>query len=196
MNNFIEIKPDVCIGCGTCRAACSVGHERAGLQAEPRLAMVRTGSLSASVTCHHCEGAPCSLVCPVGAITKENGSVHINEQTCVGCRLCACVCPFGAIHPSGTSIAGVAGIKFDTPTFPKATSSLLTWEIGVYTRAVKCDLCAYDPEGGPHCVAACPTGALSFHDAARDARVRTEKRVAAAEANEVVMRDLSTIRRP
>lgn len=39
---------------------------------------------------------------------------------------------------------------------------MLKWEIGVPTCAVKCDLCEYDPENGPHCVAVCPTKALSY----------------------------------
>lgn len=195
MNKFIAIEPDVCIGCGTCLAACSSGHRVAGLQAEPRLAMTGTRAMTAAVTCHHCEGAPCMAVCPVGAITRADGAVLVNEQTCVGCKLCACVCPFGAIHPSGTSIAGVAGVKYDTPTFPRGTSPLLTWEAGVYTCAVKCDLCAFDP-AGPHCVKACLTGALSVQDAPDASEARKEKLVAAAQANEIAMRGASTIRRP
>ncbi|WP_124060364.1 4Fe-4S dicluster domain-containing protein [Gordonibacter sp. Marseille-P4307] len=162
MNRFIAINPDRCIGCGTCRAACSEGHKLVGLQGEPRLSMVMTKDVSAAVTCHHCEGAPCLEICPVNAITRENGSIQVNEQTCIGCKLCGIACPFGAIHPSGTSIAGVAGTMVSIPTFPKSLSPLLQWEIGVYTCAVKCDLCSYDPEGGPHCVPACPTNALTY----------------------------------
>ncbi len=124
--------------------------------------MVMTKDVSAAVTCHHCEGAPCLEICPVNAITRENGSIQVNEQTCIGCKLCGIACPFGAIHPSGTSIAGVAGTMVSIPTFPKSLSPLLQWEIGVYTCAVKCDLCSYDPEGGPHCVPACPTNALTY----------------------------------
>lgn len=162
MNRFIAINPDQCIGCGTCRAACSEGHRQVGLQSEPRLSLVMTRDVSAAVTCHHCEGAPCLEVCPVNAISRDEGSIQVNEQTCIGCKLCGIVCPFGAIHPSGTSIAGVAGVMTPTPTFPKSMSPLLQWEIGVVTCAVKCDLCSYDPEGGPHCVSACPTKALEY----------------------------------
>lgn len=196
MNKFIAIEPDACIGCGTCLAACSQGHREVGLQAQPRLALASTYAVTAAVTCHHCEGAPCMVVCPVGAITRsDEGVVEVNEQTCVGCKLCACVCPFGAIHPSGTSIAGVAGIKYDTPTLPRGTSALLAWEVGVCTRAVKCDMCSFDP-AGPHCVQACLTGALSVQGAGKAAAARKEKQIAAAQANELVMRTTSTIRRP
>lgn len=112
----------------------------AGLQAEPRLALTFTRDVSAAVTCHQCEGAPCLAVCPVDAITRTDTAVIVNEQTCIGCKLCAVVCPFGAIHPSGTSTAGVAGIAYPTPTQPQGTSPLLAWSIGTYTCAVKCDL--------------------------------------------------------
>lgn len=195
VNRSISINPEKCIGCGTCRAACSEGHKEAGLQSEPRLSLVMTRDISAAVTCHHCEGAPCLAVCPVGAIVREDGAVQVNEQTCIGCKLCAIACPFGAIHPSGTSIAGVAGIKYNTPSYPASMSTLLTWDAGVYTCAVKCDLCSFDDKG-PHCVAACPTDALELVDEKTGAAQMRERRERAAEESEVMMRATSTIRRP
>lgn len=194
MNRFIAINPDACIGCGTCRAACSEGHREAGLQAEPRLSLVMTRDVSAAVTCHHCEGAPCLQVCPVNAIEKEDGAVHVSEQRCIGCKLCAIVCPFGAIHPSGTSIAGVAGVKVSTPTYPASLDPLLRWEIGVYTRAVKCDLCSYD-EAGPHCVPACPTDALVYVEPRDVVEAGRGKRLAAAAGNDAMQPEIAAIRR-
>jgi Fe-S-cluster-containing hydrogenase component 2 len=41
--------------------------------------------------------------------------------------------------------------------------SLMTWNIGQKTVAVKCDLC-YFSENGPACVIACPHKALSIID--------------------------------
>ncbi|WP_080797273.1 4Fe-4S dicluster domain-containing protein [Arabiibacter massiliensis] len=194
MNRFIAIHPDRCIGCGTCRAACSEGHRAVGLQGEPRLAMVMTRDISAAVTCHHCEGAPCAAACPVNAIYRQKGAIIVNEQRCIGCKLCGIVCPFGAIHPAGTSVAGVAGTMVKTPTFPASLDPLLQWEIGVYTCAVKCDLCAYDQEG-PHCVPACPTNALEYvttMDA--DASVKG-KRLEAAGKNGVMGPEIAAVRR-
>ncbi len=186
MNSFISINTNRCIGCGTCQAACSAGHASVGEQAEPRLSVVFTKDVTASITCHHCEGAPCLAVCPVNAITHEGDRIKVNEQTCIGCKLCACVCPFGAIHPSGTGIDGVAGICNNIPNMPESTSSMLKWEIGVPTCAVKCDLCAYDPELGPHCVAVCPTKALSLVTEFSGAAEKKEKMKKEAKATEVI----------
>ena len=184
----------MCIGCGTCRAACSEGHREVGLQSEPRLSLVMTRGISAAVTCHHCEGAPCLAVCPVNAISRDNGAIHINEQTCIGCKLCACICPFGAIHPAGTSISGVAGMHVETPTYSKALDPMLRWEIGVYTCAVKCDLCSFDPQG-PHCIKACPTNALELVDPDRMVADGKSKRVRAAEQGEAYEPELADVRR-
>lgn len=195
MNRFIAINTGRCIGCGTCRAACSEGHVKAGLQGEPRLRVVETREVSAAVTCHHCEGAPCLEVCPVNAITRNEGAVVVNEQTCIGCKMCAIVCPFGAVHPSGTSIAGVAGTCMRTPTFPQSLDPLLRWEIGVYTCAVKCDLCAYDPDGGPHCVSACPTAALTYVEQDGATEELRAKRREAAQFEEVMQAAIKTARK-
>lgn len=127
MNRFIDINPERCIGCGTCQSACADAHRMQGLQDTPRLALVKTGGISAALACHHCEGAPCAEVCPVNAIEHDGDRIHVKEQECIGCRLCAIACPFGAIHPDGTSIAGVAGMCDPTPSYPKSLSSLLTW---------------------------------------------------------------------
>jgi len=184
MNRFIAIEPSRCIACGTCLAACSEGHKNAGYQEEPRLALFQTRDVVAAVTCHHCEGAPCLRVCPVDAITKDpDGCIRVDERRCVGCKLCTIACPFGAMHLGGTPIAGVAGIEYFTPTFAASTSPTLTWEIGVYTAAVKCDLCVYDPKGKPHCVTYCVTKALRFVETDNGDTAKLTKQLKAAEEN-------------
>lgn len=113
----------------------------------------------------------------------------MNEQTCIGCKLCAVVWPLRR-HPipPGTSTAGVAGISYPTPTQPRGTSPLLAWSIGVYTCAVKCDLCStLGPDEEPHCVEACPTKALYVRDATTLAGVRKDKMRAAVAANQIMM---------
>jgi Fe-S-cluster-containing dehydrogenase component len=50
------------------------------------------------VRCHQCEDPACLMACLSGAITqREDGLVVIDEDHCVGCRLCTVACPYGAI---------------------------------------------------------------------------------------------------
>jgi hydrogenase-4 component A len=181
MNRFVVAEPSRCIGCNTCMAACTQVHKTEGLQAFPRLTVMRTQSVTAPVVCRHCEDAPCARVCPVNAITLGADSIILDEKTCIGCKMCALACPFGAITPHGTSIAGVAGIRINTPTQSAALDPLLAWEIGVKSVAVKCDLCAFRPEG-PECVRVCPTGALFVLDRDSLERDSQAKRLSAAAA--------------
>jgi hydrogenase-4 component A len=161
MSRRIEIEPSRCIACGTCQAACSLGHKRVGLQDQPRLFLYQSRNVVASVTCHHCENAPCVKVCPVNAIRCDSDkAIRVDEKNCLGCKLCAIACPFGAIHLGGTPTTGVVGIEYASPTFVGATSPLLQWKLGVYSCAVKCDLCVNDPAGFPQCVTYCVTKAL------------------------------------
>ena len=163
MNRFVIAEPKLCIGCNTCMAACTVVHKAEGLQSLPRLTVTRTEVGTAPILCRHCEDAPCARVCPVGAITHQDDAIVLNETTCIGCKLCAIACPFGAITPHGTSTAGVAGTYDNAPTQSATLNPLLAWEIGVRSVAVKCDLCAF-LEDGPVCVKVCPTHAMFVVD--------------------------------
>ncbi len=174
MNRFVIAEPGRCIGCNTCMAACSAVHEQEGRQKAPRLVVTKTATGSAPVLCRQCDDAPCARVCPVEAIRLEHGAVVLDEKRCVGCKMCALACPFGAITPSGTSIAGIGGVADPQPRRPAGFDPILAWDIGVKTVAVKCDLCDFAPEG-PACVRACPTDALwavGTDDLARSNAVR------------------------
>jgi len=176
MNRFVIAEPKLCIGCNTCMAACSIVHKAVGLQGHSRLTVVRTAQLSAPVMCRHCEDAPCARVCPVEAITHQDDAIVLNETLCIGCKLCALACPFGAITPSGTPCVGVVPVNHEyqqasaetaqglDPTCSHASlPPLLAWEPGVRAVAVKCDLCDFQ-SSGPECVRVCPTAALHLVD--------------------------------
>jgi hydrogenase-4 component A len=183
MNRFVIAEPARCIGCNTCMAACSVVHKAAGLQSLPRLTVVRHDGRTAPVLCRQCEDAPCARVCPVNAISQTGDAVVLNETLCIGCKLCAIACPFGAITPAGTPSTGVVsmGCNYVSPNMLTVTEPgsagtdsaatlhpILVSTIGVRSVAVKCDLCDFRAEG-PECVRVCPTGALfSVDDEALD----------------------------
>ena len=116
----------------------------------------------------------CEPVCPVEAIRQTGDCVQLNESLCIGCNLCAVACPFGAIQSGGSRPVAMA-TSYDTYIPSSIRSSnpstsaglrcfgedLLSWEPGVRSIAVKCDLCEFRAEG-PACVSACPSQSLSI----------------------------------
>jgi carbon-monoxide dehydrogenase iron sulfur subunit len=83
----IIIQPDLCDGCLDCQEACNRLHGTSGI-----LVREVEGSFY-PIICQQCEDAPCQLICPTDAMTKEG----IEEARCIGCGLCMMVCPFGAV---------------------------------------------------------------------------------------------------
>ena len=96
-------------------------------------------------SCLHCETPACVTVCPTGASYKraEDGIVLVDEDKCIGCKLCSWACAYGAREYS--AVEGVMK---------------------------KCTLCVdriyneHLPEADrqPACVQACPTKARHFGD--------------------------------
>ncbi len=151
MNQFIRADASKCIGCRTCEVACVVSHQDqqdcAALTAAafiPRIRVIKADTFSTAVTCHHCENAPCARVCPNSAIQQHNGAIIVDQSRCIGCKSCMVACPFGAIQ-------------------------VIT--ILQQAQALKCDLCQHR-DGGPACVEACPTHALTCLDPAKLQRAR------------------------
>jgi Fe-S-cluster-containing dehydrogenase component len=96
-------------------------------------------------SCLHCETPACVTVCPTGASYKRasDGIVLVDEDKCIGCKLCSWACPYGAR-------------EFDV-------------DVGVMKKCTLCVDRIYNdnlPEADrvPACVAACPTGARHFGD--------------------------------
>jgi carbon-monoxide dehydrogenase iron sulfur subunit len=142
---FLEVNPDLCMGCHTCELACAVAHTRSGtlfgaiLNNEflnPRNQVVQVAEIRFPTQCRQCEDAPCVKVCPTGATFRTETYTAVNLNRCIACGLCTMVCPFGAIH-------------------------ITTVQVNGHTKrsATKCDLCV-DREEGPACVSACPTKAI------------------------------------
>src|SRR5512143_2007145 len=168
MNRFVLADPRRCIGCYACVAACVESHHQVGLQAYPRLYVIHSPAGTMPVECRHCEEPACAAVCPVKAITLRGDSITLSETVCIGCKMCALACPFGAIIPGGTPVPKFEfnvgqytylNTPYETdPMYLRELAleerlSLLNWSIGQKTVAIKCDLCFFKEEG-PSCVIA------------------------------------------
>ena len=96
-------------------------------------------------SCLHCETPDCVTVCPTGASYKraEDGIVLVDEDKCIGCKLCSWACPYGAREYS--EVRG---------TMQKCTLCVDR----IYNESFD----EYDRQ--PACVMACPTRARHFGD--------------------------------
>ncbi|AZO59812.1 4Fe-4S dicluster domain-containing protein [Mesorhizobium sp. M1A.F.Ca.IN.022.06.1.1] len=162
----LVIDLDTCVGCQACVTACKEwntgGHMAPLTDIDPYGGRVdgvwfnrvhsyehtteqggRTVNFPRS--CLHCEQPACVTVCPTGASYKRasDGIVLVDEDKCIGCKLCSWACPYGAR-------------EFDT-------------DVGVMKKCTLCvdriyndNLAAEDRV--PACVAACPTSARHFGD--------------------------------
>jgi anaerobic dimethyl sulfoxide reductase subunit B len=131
-----------CIKCKSCEVACKQwkGIKAATVKLR-RVEEISEGVFPDvkrhffSISCHHCAVAPCIDVCPTKAIVKRpDGIVIVNQDKCIGCKVCLDACPFGI------------------PQFN---------EDGLMQ---KCDMCTDRIENGqtPMCAATCPTQALRW----------------------------------
>lgn len=130
----LRVNKDVCQGCRTCEAVCSLVHTES---VSPQVRGIQVNEQNELgkfklIVCQQCFDMPCAAACPVENISRNaySGSVIIGES-CTGCGACIESCPFNAIV--------MTNLNGDL-------------------KAFKCDLCS----GLPECVQACPRQALSW----------------------------------
>lgn len=170
------VDPERCIGCLQCEVACAVEHSLsqdmnwAYLEVPtPRKRVhVEAGPIAGTSfpnKCRHCNPAPCQRVCPAGAISRDASGdlVVVDVSRCIGCAMCAVVCPFDAVtfHPLTGALEPTALV------------------------AVKCDGCVARVDRGdePACVETCKVDALVFgeiNELVRAGRIRESDAVLAA----------------
>lgn len=141
---------ELCTGCKACQIACKDKHDLPIGVNWRRVVEYTGGSWTTSgdtfsqnvftyytsVACNHCENPVCMQVCPTTAMTqREDGTLYVDDDKCVGCRYCEWACPYSA------------------PQFNAETGNM-----------TKCDLCYDYRETGqdPACVSACPSRALDW----------------------------------
>jgi len=168
----LVIDLDTCVGCHACAVACKewntgglpaplsdqdpYGANPSGAwlnrvhsfeHSDPDQTPCQTNTTYFPKSCLHCADAPCVTVCPTGASYKRenDGIVLVNEDSCMGCGLCAWACPYGARE--------------------------LDQSEGVMKKCTLCVDRIYNDEieeeqRVPACVSACPASARHFGDLA------------------------------
>jgi len=123
--------------------------------------------------CFQCDNPPCVKVCPVGATYKRSdGIVLVDNERCIGCRFCMSACPYSA-----------RVFNWGEPKQPENYNEPYSPETSVPSKigtVEKCDFCPdmLRKNKLPHCIDACPNGALYFGDKLSDSvtnGVQTER---------------------
>ncbi len=126
MGKVLMLDFQKCTGCRTCELVCSVKHEGAANPSKSRIKIVKWEweGRYVPMSCQQCIEAPCMQVCPVRAITRDENlnRVQVDQDICIGCRMCVATCPFGAM-----------GFNVDT------------------RKVFKCDFCDGDPQCARFC---------------------------------------------
>ena len=164
-----------CDGCQSvgkppqCTRACIEGH----FAPEPmewiqvyEAPLDRTGKATRFLPtpCQQCQNPPCVNVCPVAAtFSTPEGTVLIDQQRCIGCRICMEACPYDRRFFNWGN----------APVPPEAM--LLEYHPEHQTPAIrgtvmKCDFCPDMARAGrlPYCAQACPNGAIYYGDLEED----------------------------
>ncbi len=162
----LVIDLDICVGCHACAVNCKewntggiaapltdldpYGDEPMGVWFNRIHSFeVGTGADGRTVhfpkSCLHCEQPDCVSVCPTGASYKraEDGIVLVQEDLCIGCKLCSWACPYGARE-----------YDYDAGVMKKCTLCIDK----IYNETLE------EVDRVPACVATCPASARHFGD--------------------------------
>ena len=123
--------------------------------------------------CFQCENAPCLRVCPVAATFRaKDGVVLVDQDRCIGCRMCMAACPYGARYFNY--------IDPPVPSTPPAHPATPEFPVPQQKGTVgKCMFCVHRSAEGklPACVDACNMKAIYIGDLAEDVLTNGEETV-------------------
>ena len=155
-----------CDGCNKCTEGCQDAHHLPKTTEwikVHRLKNKRGQEYFMPRPCMQCENPMCLRVCPVGATFKDaEGIVLVDQDRCIGCRMCIAACPYGAryFNEKASTYVNPFGQK-PTPQYPVPQQK---GTVG------KCMLCVHRTGEGklPACVEACEMYALYIGDLVSD----------------------------
>jgi molybdopterin-containing oxidoreductase family iron-sulfur binding subunit len=114
--------------------------------------------------CQQCQNPPCVNVCPVAAtFTTPEGVVLIDQERCIGCRICMEACPYDRrFFNWGTSPIPPEALFMEYS--PEHQSPAMRGTV------MKCDFCPDMARTGrlPYCAQACPNNAIYYGDLEED----------------------------
>jgi len=155
-----------CDGCKKCTDACQVEHRLPANFEWIKVFQVadkQGRKYFMPRPCFQCESAPCLRVCPVAATFRaKDGVVLVDQDRCIGCRMCMAACPYGARYFNYVDPPAAPDAKGPpTPEFPVPQQK---GTVG------KCMFCVHRTVEGalPACVEACGMGALYIGDLVED----------------------------
>lgn len=124
----------------------------------------RGGTQFIPTPCQQCQNPPCTNACPVGAtFSTPEGVVLIDQQRCIGCRICLAMCPYDRRF-----------FNWGNPPQPPA-AMFMEYSPEHQTPAIKgtvmkCDFCPDMARVGrlPYCAQGCPNKAIYYGDLEED----------------------------
>jgi len=164
-----------CDGCKKCTEACQAEHELPASFEWIKVFQVKDAQgneYNMPRPCFQCENAPCLRVCPVAATFQTGeGVVLVDQDRCIGCRMCMAACPYGARYFNYNEPPGHKH-PFQHPT-PEHPVPQQKGTVG------KCMFCVHRTEDGklPACVDACGMGALYIGDLVEDVATNGQETV-------------------
>lgn len=154
-----------CDGCKACTRACTEMHDvpygQEWIKVYEHEDNPGSGPYWFPRPCMQCDNPPCVRVCPVSATFKrEDGIVVIDQNRCIGCRMCMAACPYSARY-----------FNWSGPLNPETSSNEADVDNEsniVHRRGVvgKCHFCTHHLRMGhlPGCASGCKMGAVYFGD--------------------------------
>ena len=186
MRYAMAIDLDRCIGCRTCAVVCKnfnaqpqgIWWNRVFTSGTPEydVAVKVDDQLRMEfvpISCQHCTDAPCVTACPTQAsyVDADTGTVLIDYERCIGCRMCASACPYGVrqynwVKPSNMVGLGDTAYEYGYPRDYRDDGHLVYTPERPEGVMEKCTFCAQLTSQGedPACCTACPGNARIFGD--------------------------------